>query len=69
MTRAVEYFKATMTIVWQAKSGVRHTRRVELGHVTAKTDFDGLAVLNIGGRGTVIAHTVHMARPEMAVAS
>jgi hypothetical protein len=57
-SQAPEYFKAVMTIIWQAKSGKRHRRRVELGHVTAKTDFDGLAVLNIGGRGTVISQTV-----------
>lgn len=56
---APEYFKASMTIVWRAKSGKQHTRHVELGHVHAKTDFDGLAVLNVGGRGDVISHTVH----------
>lgn len=56
-----EYFKATMTIVWQAKSGKQHTRHVDLGHVRASTDFDGLAFLNIGGRGDVISHSVERA--------
>lgn len=58
MTRDVEYFRATMIIIWQARSGRTFTRHVDIGHVSHDADFDGLAVLNIGGRGKVVSHAL-----------
>lgn len=60
--REREYVKATMTIVWRAKlTGRTHTRHVDLGCVRTDADFDGLAVLNVGIRGSVVSHVVERA--------
>lgn len=54
-----QYFKAVMTVTYRAKlTGRQHTRRVDIGLVRGDEDFDALAHLNIGIRGTVISHSV-----------